>query len=146
MGKAVLDIELVEGGTMPVKMTKGAACYDCFARTDVAVFADKPVLIPLGFKVAIPDGKHIKLFLRSGMSYKTSLRIANCVGIIDSDYRGEVCLIAEATSNGYEYIKAGTRICQFLVEDNIETELNQVDSLPETERGDGGFGSTDNKK
>lgn len=137
-----VKIELVEDGIMPEMQTKGAACFDCYARTDVAVKANAPVIIPLGFKLQIPDGYHAKLFLRSSMGVKSSLRIANSVGIIDSDYRGEVGLIAEAKSNNYHYVHKGDRIAQIMFEKNVETKLTQVDKVDTTERNTGGFGST----
>lgn len=136
-----IKIKKVEDGILPVRATEGAACYDCFARQTIPL-VNRATIIPLGFQVQIPEGYHMKLFIRSGMALKTSLRIANCVGIIDSDYRGEVGLIAENAPGGYTYIRKGDRICQFMIEKNIDTKLVEVDELDETERGEGGFGST----
>lgn len=150
-----IKIKLLDGGKMPTKGTPGAAAFDCYAREDVTVSAE-PVLIGLGFALEIPEGYHAKIVPRSSIGLKTSLRQPNCVGIIDSDYRGEVKAMYETKPSDNSYclhgeiclyygktkIKKGERIAQMLIERNEDVELVEVDELTETERGDGGFGST----
>lgn len=149
-----VKIKLLPGGKMPTKGTPGAAAFDCYAREDVTVGSD-PRLIGLGFALEIPEGYHAKIFPRSSIGLKTSLRQPNCCGIIDSDYRGEVkamyevkpkvgyCLHGDSSLYYKEHeIKAGERIAQMLIERNEDVELVEVAELSETERGTGGFGST----
>lgn len=154
MNKPIVKIKLLPGGKMPEKKTAGAAAYDCFAREDV-IIDRQPALIKLGFAMEIPPGYHAKIYPRSSTGLKTTLRMANSVGIIDSDYRGEVCFIGESnkiefyqegnittfTAIGY-HVFAGERIAQMIIEKNEDVKLIEVDQLSETERGEGGFGST----
>lgn len=145
-----VKIKLLPGGKMPTKASKGAAAWDCYAREDVTVCGE-PVLIGLGFCLEIPEGYHAKIVPRSSIGLKTNLRQPNCVGIIDSDYRGEVKAMYESRVFRNErgkfpcsthIIKAGDRICQMLIERNEDFELVETDELSDTERGAGGFGST----
>lgn len=158
-----VKIKLLEGGIMPTKKTAGAAAYDCYAREDVTV-GENPTLIGLGFALELPEGYHAEIVPRSSIGLKTNLRQPNCVGIIDSDYRGEVKAMYESKVKpikvyehnkdgrccGYhtvmgvekEYIEAGERIAQMLIKRNEDVTLVEVDELSETDRGDGGFGST----
>lgn len=153
-----LKIKLLPGGKMPTKGTKGAAAWDCYAREDLTV-GYQPKAISLGFALEIPDGYHVKIIPRSSIGLNTNLRMANSIGIIDSDYRGEVKAIYESkivareasnygNSIGYYvepswvHIEAGTRIAQMILERNEDFELVEVDKLSDTERGTGGFGST----
>ena len=100
-----------------------------------------PVLIPLGFALELPEGYHAEIYPRSSVGLKTKIRVPNSIGIIDSDYRGEVNLICE-TKEGSEWVSNGQRIAQMLIVKDSEVELKLSDELSETERGEGGFGST----
>lgn len=146
-----VKIKVIPGGKMPEKKTVGAAAYDCYAKEDVIV-GENPVLIGLGFALELPKGYHAEIVPRSSIGLKTKLRQPNSVGIIDSDYRGEVkvmyesklvtaCGMLKITFNPV-HIKAGERIAQMLIKKNEDVSLVQVDKLSETDRGDGGFGST----
>lgn len=152
MNKPTVKIKLLPGGKMPEKKTEGAAAYDCYARIDKndlfysneidAIFVDRtPRLLPLGFALELPPGYHAEIYPRSSIGLKTKLRMANSVGIIDSDFRGEVNFIGEA-KNGGVWIGNGQRIAQMIIKKNEDVEFVQVDELSETERGTGGFGST----
>lgn len=142
MEKICVQIKKVEDGQLPTKGTAGAAAWDCYARTSCTVQAGHaPLLVPLGFAMELPCGYHAKILPRSSTGLKTSLRMANSCGIIDSDYRGEVMMIAEAVREDW-HIEAGDRIAQMLIERNEPVVLIEVDELGETERGTGGFGST----
>lgn len=147
-----VKIELLPGGRKPEKKTPGAAAYDCYAREDVIV-KEEPVLIGLGFALELPDGYHAEIVPRSSIGLNTNLRQPNCVGIIDSDYRGEVKAMYESklvTSCGmlkisFEpvHIKKGDRIAQMLIKRDVDTELVVVEKVStSTERGEKGFGST----
>ena len=99
------------------------------------------MLVPLGFAMEIPDGYHAKVLPRSSTGLKTPVRMANSCGIIDSDYRGEVMMIAEAVREDW-HITAGDRVAQMLIEKNEPVVLVESDELSDTVRGSGGFGST----
>ena len=135
-----VKIELVPGGRKPEKKTPGAAAYDCYAREDKMLIA--PAIIPLGFKIELPEGYHAEIVPRSSIGLMTTLRMANSVGIIDSDYRGEVGFIGESSRLEPVVIKKGDRIAQMLIKRDVDTELVVVEKLSSTERGEKGFGST----
>lgn len=147
-----VKIKLMSGGHMPEKKSAGAAAWDCYARihekhipTDQLVIAgrDMGVKIPLGFALELPEGYHAEILPRSSMGVKTGLRVSNSAGIIDSDYRGEVCIILDNVkfcSNAN--IKDGDRIAQMQIVKDPDVELVQAADLSETDRGTGGFGST----
>lgn len=142
MEQICVKIKRIQEGRIPTKGTTGAAAWDCYARTSCTVIAGQsPILVPLGFAMEIPDGYHAKVLPRSSTGLKTAIRMANSCGIIDSDYRGEVMMIAEAVREDW-HIEAGERIAQMLIEKNEPVVLLEVDSLDETMRGTGGFGST----
>ena len=161
MEKPIVKIKLLPGGKMPVKKTAGAAAWDCFAREDTIVKA-APVLIGLGFMAEPPEGYYLEIVPRSSTGLKTNLRQPNSIGVIDSDYRGEVKAMYESkieerkvAHSGTVFsapvykcvgtatsIKAGDRIAQMILRKMEEADLVQVDELSETERGAKGFGST----
>lgn len=99
-------------------------------------------MIGCGFAFQLPEGYCVKLLARSGLSSKHSLRPANCTGLLDEDYRGEYMVALHNDSNETKYINHGDRICQITFEEYHQAELEEVDELDETRRGDGGFGST----
>lgn len=99
-------------------------------------------MIGCGFAFQLPEGYCTKLLARSGLSSKHSLRPANCTGLLDEDYRGEYMVALHNDSNETKYINHGDRICQITFEEYHQAELEEVDELDETKRGDGGFGST----
>lgn len=137
-----VQIKRIEDGRLPTKGTEGAAAWDCYARTSCTVRAGHaPLLVPLGFAMELPSGYHAKVLPRSSTGLKTPLRMANSCGIIDSDYRGEVMMIAEAVREDWQ-IAAGDRVAQMLIERNEPVVLVETDELGETARGAGGFGST----
>lgn len=135
-----VKIKILPGGKMPEKKTKGAAAYDCYASENVTV-NKTPTLIGLGFALELPEGYHAEIVPRSSIGLNTYLRQPNCIGIIDSDYRGEVKAMYECQPHNHN-IKVGDRIAQMLIKKNIDVEMVEVEDLSQTERGDGGFGST----
>ena len=154
----VVKIKVFPGGHMPEKKTKGAAAYDCYARIDgsgedqyydsdrglhyIPGINGCTTKTPLGFALEMPEGIHAFVLARSSMGVKTMLVCPNGVGLIDSDYRGEVCMLYRDMSSWIpdDAIYDGDRIAQLLF--NVPVELVQVDELTPTERGNGGFGST----
>ena len=117
---------------------------------DLRACIDAPVEIPphatakigTGLAVAVPEGWFGAIFARSGLATKQGLRPANCVGVCDSDYRGEYIIAIHNDSAETRIVHPGDRIAQLVVLPCAAAEFEAVDTLPETERGDGGFGST----
>ena len=120
---------------------------------DLSAFLDKEVvikpnssdLIPTGLQVAIPEEFEIQIRPRSGLAAKESIGVLNSPGTIDSDYRGELKIILFNHSNKDFIINNGDRIAQMVLVPILKMEFEEVDSLPETIRGQGGFGSTGKK-
>jgi len=141
-----LQVEIVceDKEFMPVRATSGSLGLDLKAKLD----ADEMMLNPLetvkikaGFCMAIPHGYHAKIVSRSGMSSK-GIVVTNAPGIIDSDYRSDICVLLTNIGKFPYNLENKTRIAQMFFEKNIDTEFVQVTSLNQTERGAGGFGST----
>lgn len=126
----------------PSRGSKEAAGYDIHALGDHIVKAGETVFIPTGLCMEIPNGFCGLIFARSGIASKQGLRPANCVGVIDSDYRGEVKVALHNDSDEDREVKNGERIVQIVVTPYLYCTYEEVDELGETERGDGGFGST----
>ena len=106
---------------------------------DAVIAPKETAIIPLGFAVEIPNGYEMQIRPRSGLATKGKQGI---FGTIDSDYRGEVCAIIYNSSDDEFVVKKGDRIAQCLIAPVIIASFNAVDKLSETERGNGGFGST----
>lgn len=134
----------------PIYATPGAACFDLFA-TDVDgdpdrhgwVERNEPVTCGTGLAFEVPAGYVMLIFSRSGHAFNNDVRLANCVGVIDSDYRGEVKikLTCDAARSDLK-VRPGDRIAQAMLMPVQRIEFEVVDSLSTTERGAGGFGST----
>lgn len=135
---------------VPQYATVGAACFDLHALMPPAdesyahVNPGTPTVIRTGLAFEIPDGYVMLIFSRSGHGFKNDIRLANCVGVIDSDYRGEVQvkLTNDNSDGNFLTVKHGDRIAQAMIVPVERVELVQVDELSSTERGEGGFGST----
>lgn len=137
-------INLVDAKAIaPKYATPCSAGSDVFARIDkeIVVWPGTRALVPTGLKIAIPDGCCGLLLGRSGLALKHGICLANGVGLIDSDYRGELGVILQ--NNGGEPFKVedGMRIAQLVIVQYQQTRFEQ-DSLNDTIRGKGGFGST----
>lgn len=126
----------------PVYATSGAACFDIFSVNSGLVPVGKSFVFGTGLSFEVPKGFALFLFSRSGHGFVSDIRLANCVGVIDSDYRGEVKV--KLTNDGYNpfTVNAGDRICQGILLPANQIELTEVSNLSDTERGAGGFGST----
>lgn len=125
----------------PTYGTEGAACFDFYAPKNVTIQNRLSNKIPLGIAVEVPDGYALFIVPRSSTGLKTGLRQSNSIGIIDSDYRGEIAVIFDVFTYWAE-IKKGDRIAQGYILPVTRIEFEEVDELSETERGNGGFGST----
>lgn len=122
----------------PEYKTAGAAAFDLCAAETLKIYDFAKV--PTGLAFEIPNGYVGKIFLRSSMSGQ--LKLANGVGVIDSDYRGEVLIPLLTVARRTMTIHAGTRIAQMIIEKRPKVELFEASELSETNRGCGGFGST----
>ena len=128
----------------PTRGTRGAAGYDLYYCDNNTLLIRPGETKKLGTGVAyeIPEGYAGFVYARSGLSTKQGLRPANCVGVIDSDYRGEIMVALHNDSNETRIVNYGERIAQIVIEEYVNYEITIEDDLSKTERGDGGFGST----
>ena len=138
-------MKLRENAIIPKRATPGSAGMDLFACIDapVTISSGDLRLIPTGIAIELSDpGTAAFVFARSGLGIKHGISPSNAVGVIDSDYRGEVCV--GLTNHGKEpfVIEPGMRIAQLVVMPVIIPEIEITDELEETERSSGGFGST----
>ena len=130
---------------VPTRATEGSAGYDLYADLEVPLYLMKGdiLLIPTGVAIALPDAKSVAVVCaRSGLAIKHGITLANGVGIIDSDYRGEIKVGLVNLGSEDFVINPGERIAQLLIMPVEIPELVVSESLSETERGSGGFGST----
>ncbi len=130
--------------SVPTYGTDGAAGADLYACLDTPVRIDpgEDGNIPTGIAVEIPKGFAGLIYARSGMACKRGLAPANKVGVIDSDYRGEVQVVLHNHGNETEYINGGDRIAQFVLTPVLTPKFNVCTELSDTTRAAGGFGST----
>lgn len=136
-----------ENAKFPTRGTSGAAGFDLYACITEPLTLRKgdTALIPTGIAVAVPEGFAAFIHSRSGLSIKRGICLLNSVGVIDSDYRGEICVgIIKATDEPYT-IEPNERIAQMVIKPVETPELIETDELDSTERGSGGFGSTGTK-
>lgn len=132
---------LVPESRIPVFASGGAACFDLYS-IDRHV-GDGSAIYSTGLAFDIPEGYCLEVYSRSGHGFNDDLRLANCVGIIDSDYIGEVKVkLTHDGSDDPAWPEIGDRIAQAKLIKLVKTELIEVDELKTTDRGDGGFGST----
>ena len=129
---------------LPVYKTKGASGMDlmAFIKEPVTLKPQKSCLIPTGISVAFQDDFEIQIRPRSGLAAKNSISVLNTPGTIDSDYRGEIKVILYNHGNSDFLINNQDRIAQMVLTPVIKMNLEETDNLPETIRGEGGFGST----
>jgi len=129
----------------PFYASAGAAAMDLHACLDepVEIPAGGRKVIPTGIAIGLPSPQYVALvFARSGLGIKHGVAPANCVGVIDSDYRGEIMVGLQNSGSGSYTVQPGDRIAQLAIIPVAQASLCLVDSLDETERGAGGFGST----
>ncbi len=134
---------------IPQYQTDGSSGFDFHAIEDIIIHSGDTVLVKTGLSFEIPKGFELQVRPRSGMSLKTKLRVANSPGTIDSDYRGEVCIIMDNISHRDPYpftesalITKGDRIAQGVICPIIRAQFEEVEELSSTDRGEGGFGSS----
>ena len=136
--------KLCENATVPTYGSAFAAGADLYAceSGDVTIAPNETKLIHTGIAMAIPEGLVGLIYARSGLASKRGLAPANKVGVIDSDYRGEIMVALHNHSEEIQQIEDGERIAQIVLAPYITADFTVAESLDDTERGTGGFGST----
>lgn len=130
---------------LPYYATPGAAAMDLHACMDApeVIPAWGRKVIPTGIAIALPSSDYVALvFARSGLGIKHGIAPANCVGVIDSDYRGEILVGLQNAGDTDFTVQPGDRIAQLMITPVVQANIQIVDDLDETQRGAGGFGST----
>ena len=135
----IVKIKLCDNGVLPTYAHIGDACCDCYAAEDLTIAYGEIAKVKLGFCLELPSGYEAQIRPRSGLASKGVIAI---LGTIDSNYRGEVCVIIQNNSFDDFEIKFGDRICQMKIERVDPIVFLQVEELPETNRNDKGFGSS----
>ena len=136
--------KLREGAIFPTYATVNSAGADLYACLEVPVTLGpgETKMIPLGYSMAIPEGWVGLIFARSGLASKRDLAPANKVGVVDADYRGEWFIPLHNHGSEPQTVQPGERIAQLVIVPCMTAAFAEADSLDETERGAGGFGST----
>lgn len=133
--------------TIPTYGSTNAAGADLYACLDAPVTIEPgdTYLVPTGLAMELPEGYAGLIYARSGLASKKGLAPANKVGVVDSDYRGQIMVALHNHSKIAATIEHGERVAQLVVTPYIMSIFNEVDALDDTERGEGGFGSTGTK-
>lgn len=143
--------KLHDAAIIPTLGSEYAAGYDLYAYLNdeystnnrrVTIKPHTTVKLGTGISLAVPQGYFAAIFARSGLATKQGLRPANCVGVVDCDYRGEVIVALHNDSDESRIVTHGDRIAQLVLLPYQHMSIKEVNELDETARGDGGFGST----
>lgn len=136
--------KLSPNAILPTYGSAGAAAADLYACLDtpVTIAPGETVFIPTGLSMEIPVGCAGLIYARSSMGAKRGLAPANKVGVIDSDYRGEIKVVLLNHSGAEQTVAPGERIAQMIITPVLTPDYEEVDELTDTDRGAGGFGST----
>lgn len=137
--------KLKENAKIPKTATNGSAGMDLYACIDAPITLEpgQLAIVPTGIAIELPDNSCAAfLYARSGLGVKHGICLSNGVGVIDSDYRGEVCAGLCNVSDKPYTIEPDERICQMVIAPVLVPQIVEVDELSDTQRGEGGFGST----
>lgn len=136
--------KLTETAKLPTRGSASAAGYDLYADIpeEITIAPGETRMISTGLSMEIPEGYFGAIFARSGLAMKEGLRPGNCVGVVDSDYRGPFLIGLHNDSSSVRTVESGERIAQMVVIPYLPVEFEETDSLNDTARGEGGFGST----
>ena len=140
----VLIKKLNSSAQLPTYKTKGASGMDLMACIEKPINLEpgRSCLIPTGLSVAFSEKYEIQIRPRSGLAAKNSISVLNTPGTIDSDYRGELKIILFNHSNENFIVNNNDRVAQMVLTPIVKMELEEINELPNSNRGDGGFGST----
>lgn len=141
-----MEVKIINksNNALPEYQTSGAAGMDirAFVPSDIKIKPGEVKLVPTGLYLEIPKGYEIQVRARSGLALKNSIGVANGIGTIDSDYRGELCVILVNFGQNEFVVKNGDRIAQIVLNKYEPIEFVVDEELSSTERGEGGFGSS----
>lgn len=139
--------KLKPGATVPTMGSKFAAGADLYSaeEADVVIEPSETKFIGTGLAMEIPEGYVGLVYARSGLACKRGLAPANKVGVVDSDYRGEIKVALHNHGKEAQTVEKGERIAQMVIAPYLSVNYEEADELSETERGEGGFGSTGRK-
>lgn len=145
--KSIADIKVKKLNTKAILPYHGSECaagYDLYSCIEepITIRPHETVKISTGLAMKLPDGYFGAIFARSGLATKQGLRPGNCVGVIDEDYTGDIIVSLHNDSNNNQIVMPGQRVAQFILLPYLTIKFDEVDSLTETKRGTGGFGST----
>ena len=141
----ILRIKKLENGhnlPLPEYKTPGSAGMDLTSAEDILIAPGEVKLVKTGIAIALEEGYEAQVRPRSGLALKHEITVLNTPGTIDSDYRGEVCVILINHGKEYFQVTRGMRIAQMVIAKYERAEIEVVEILDETKRGKGGFGST----
>ena len=143
----ILIKRLAKDVSLPKYETNGSSGMDLAANIEKSININpgKTAIIPTGLAVSIPNGFEIQIRPRSGLAAKMNITVLNTPGTIDADYRGEIKVILINLSDKVFIVEKGLRIAQMVVCPIIKVHLEEVNELNNTDRGEGGFGSTGTK-
>ena len=142
--KIKVKIKLEQGIEAPKYETSGSAGFDFKAKLEESkiIKPKETCLIPTGMRIALPKNYELQIRSRSGMSLKQGLIVLNAPGTVDSDYRGDIGLIVHNVSEKEIKINSGDRLAQGILNKVAQADFEVVEGLEDSERGEGGFGST----
>ena len=126
---------------LPTYATDGSACFDIYSLESVCT-QQPQAIIKTGLAFEIPEGYALMVYSRSGHAFKSDIRLANCVAVIDSDYRGELLVKLTRDVDAGIHVEYGERVAQGMIIPIEQVGFIEVDELKTTQRGEGGFGST----
>lgn len=138
-------IKIREDAIEPTQGSAAAAGYDLYVPSnneDIEIAPHTTVKVDTGIAIALPQYTFGAIFARSGLATKQGLRPANCVGVVDADYRGNIIVALHNDTDETKIIKNRERIAQLVIIPYMHVNFNQVKELDDTERGENGFGST----
>ncbi len=139
-----MKLKIVTENFIPKYATEGSAGFDLFCNNEepIVVKPNEVANVPTGLKVSIPKGYFGAIYPRSSAGIKHRITLANTVGIIDSDYRGDIHIFFVNNGDKEHVIHKGDRLAQMIIQPYVQVEFDIVDDLDETDRGEGGIGST----
>jgi dUTP pyrophosphatase len=140
--KIRVPLVLAEGAALPFYASAGAAGADICASESFSLEPMERKRVPTGLRIAVPEGFEVQIRPRSGLAARHGLSMVNTPGTIDSDYRGEICVILINLGPERIQFEAGERIAQMVLAPVYQAEFEVCDDLDSTERGAAGFGST----
>lgn len=140
--RVVVPIAVSEDGQLPTYETEGAAGMDLRCTEAIELEPMERKLVPTGLRIAVPEGYEAQVRPRSGLAVRHGISMVNTPGTIDSDYRGEIRVVLINLGGEPVRLEKGERIAQLVLCPVARAEWAQVEALPETRRGEGGFGST----